>query len=328
MSFKIGNIKIDTKVSLAPMAGVSNPSYIKLCEDMGLKYAITELLSAEAIVRNNKKTFDMLKGIEKIKIPVAVQLFGSTPETIAKAAVKLLELYDIKIIDLNFGCPVPKVAVRAESGSGLLKNPKKIGQIVKAVVEAVDVPVTAKIRSGWDSEHINAVEVAKICEESGASAITVHARTRSQGYTGKADWNIIKEVKENVGIPVIGNGDVKDGESAKKMLLETGCDAVMIGRASLGNPWIFKDVTDYLDKGIINKKKTPLERIETCIKHLKYLSENEPTKVAVLEIRNHVAWYLKGLQGGAEIKNKIYSTKNIEEINKILYDYKESIEEE
>ena len=326
MSFKIGNIEINTKVSLAPMAGVTNPSYIKLCEEMGLGYAITELLSAEAIIRNNKKTFDMLKGIEKIKIPIAVQLFGSSPETMAKAAEKLLELYDIKIIDLNFGCPVPKVAVRAEAGSGLLKNPKKIGKIVKAVVDKVDVPVTAKIRSGWDSEHINAVEVAKICEENGASAITIHARTRNQGYSGKADLNVIKEVKENVKIPVIGNGDVKDGESAKKMLTETGCDAVMIGRASLGNPWIFKEVEDYLEKNIIDEKPSNLDKIDTCIKHLKYLSENEPTKVAVLEIRNHVAWYLKGLTGSSEIKNKIYSTKNIDEINKILYDYRESIE--
>ncbi len=328
MSFKIGNIEIVKKTVLAPMAGISNPSYMKICEELGVGYAITELLSSEAIVRNNKKTFEMLKGIDKLKIPVAVQLFGSNPETMANAAKRIVKDFKVKIIDLNFGCPVPKVALRSEAGSGLLKNPEKIGKIVSAVVKAVSVPVTVKIRSGWDLNNINAVEVSKICEKEGASLISLHARTRSQGYSGNADWSIIKKVKESVSIPVIGNGDVKDIYSAKKMLDETGCDAVMVGRAALGNPWIFKEINSYIESGKIEDKPNELDKINMCIKHFGYLVENEPSKVAVLEIRNHIAWYLKGIKGSSDIKNKIYQTKNIDEINKILYDYKGNIEEE
>jgi len=235
MKWKIGNITIKNQVVLAPMAGVSNPSYMKICEEMGLGYAITELISSEAIVRNNKKTFEMLNGIEELKIPVAVQLFGGNPKVMAEAAKIIVEKYNIKIIDINMGCPVPKVAVRSQAGSGLLKDLDRIYEIVSTVSSSVDAFVTVKIRSGWDSNNINAIEVAKIIEKAGANAITVHPRTKSQGYSGTADWNIIKEVKQNVTIPVIGNGDIKSPELAKKMLEETGCDAIMIGRALLGN---------------------------------------------------------------------------------------------
>ena len=207
MSFKIGNLKIKNNLVLAPMAGISNPTYIKICESMGAGYAITEIISAEAIVRGNKKTLDMLEGIDKIKIPVAIQIFGSNPTTMKEAAKILVNNYHAKIIDINMGCPVPKVAIKSEAGSALLKDVNKIRKIVREVVNAVNVPVTVKIRSGWDNNHINAIEVAKIIEESGASAITIHARTRSQGYSGIADWKIIKDVVNATGLtrPSISN---------------------------------------------------------------------------------------------------------------------------
>ncbi len=328
MKFKIGNITIKNQVVLAPMAGISNPAYIKICEEMGCGYAITELISAEAIIRNNQKTFDMLKGIERLNIPVAVQLFGGNANTMARAAQIITNMYPIKIIDINMGCPVPKVALRSQAGSALLKNPDKVREIVKAVVDAVTIPVTVKIRSGWDQNSINATEIAKICEKAGASAICVHARTRSQGYSGKADWNIIKEVKEAVSIPVIGNGDIKDIYSAKKMLEEVNCDAVMIGRSALGNPWIIRDVVNYLDKGNLPKTVSASEKIDMCIKHFNYLLAIKNEKVAILEMRNHIAWYLKGLPKANEIKNKIYLIHKISDIINILKMYKRFLEGE
>lgn len=291
----------------------------------GLIYA--EMVSDKAIFYNNQKTLDMLYMTEEER-PISQQIFGSDKESFAVAAKYIYENMHPDIIDINMGCPVPKVALSAQAGSALLKNPEKIREIVETVVKTVPIPVTVKIRSGWDMEHINAVEVAKVCEEAGASAICVHARTRSQGYSGKADWNVIKQVKESVSIPVIGNGDIVDIFSAKKMLDETGCDAIMIGRAALGNPWIFKQVNEYIENNKVIELPTPLERVEMCIKHFKYLEDIKVSKVAVLEIRNHVAWYLKGIKGSNEIKNKIYMTKDIEEIKKILYDYKCEIEED
>ena len=196
--WKIGNVEIKTKAVMAPMAGISNPSYMKIIEDMGCDLAFTELISSEAIIRNNKKTLDMLNGIDDLKMKVGVQIFGSNPEVMAKAAKILCELHKIDIIDINMGCPVPKVALHSDAGSGLLKNPTKVKEIVEAVTKAVNIPVTVKIRSGWDSDSINAIEIAKIIEEAGASAITIHPRTRAQGYSGKADWSIIKKVKEKL----------------------------------------------------------------------------------------------------------------------------------
>ncbi len=323
----IGNVYIDGKTVLAPMAGISNPSYMKICEEMGVGYAVTELLSTESIVRGNKKTFDMLNGINNLKIPVGVQIFGSDPKTIAKAAKILTDLYQIKLIDINMGCPVPKVAVRAQAGAALLKNPLKIKEIVEAVVSAVSVPVTVKIRSGWDQNSINAVEVARICEEAGASAICIHPRTRSQGYSGKADWSIIKKVKESVKIPVIGNGDITDIYKAKQMLDETGCDLIMIGRGVLGNPWLIKEINAYLKDGTIIPKPTPIEKVDMCLKHLDYLSKIKDEKVACLEIRNHIAWYLKGIKNSNQVKEKVYQTKKLCDIIKVLNDFKEELNE-
>lgn len=325
--WKIGNVEIKNRVVLAPMAGVCNSAFRRIVKEMGCGLIYAEMVSDKAIFYNNQKTLDMLYMTEEER-PIAQQVFGSDKESFVAAAKYIYENMKPDIIDINMGCPVPKVALRAQAGSALLKNPEKIREIVNAVVEAVPIPITVKIRSGWDQNNINAVEVAKICESAGASAICVHGRTRSQGYSGHADWNIIKKVKENVSIPVIGNGDIIDIYSAKKMLDETGCDAIMIGRASLGNPWLFRQINGYIEEGIIIGEPTPLEKVDMCIKHLSYLEEIKVSKVAVLEIRNHVAWYLKGLKGSNEIKNKIYMTKDIEEIKKILEEYRVFIKEE
>ena len=317
MGFKIGNIEIDNNVALAPMAGISNPAYMKICEEMKVGFAITELISAEAIVRGNEKTFNMLNGIEKIKMPVAIQIFGSNQEVMAKAAKIINKKYPEKIIDINMGCPVPKVAVKAHSGSSLLKDPEKVEKIVKKVVESVNVPVTVKIRSGWDNNSVNAIEIAKIIENAGASAITVHGRTRSQGYSGKVDLDIIKKVKENVNIPVIGNGDIKTVEDAKYMIDYTGCDGVMIGRAALGNPWILENTVRYLNGNNI-KEVSIEEKKKMMKKHFKYLLNNKKERNAILEMRTIAAYYLKGVPGSVEIKKQIFKINTKEELFEII----------
>lgn len=326
MRWKIDDIEIKNRMALAPMAGISNAAYIKICEELGLGYAVTELISAEAIVRNNNKTLDMLKGIDELKIPVGVQIFGGSVESMKKAALILDEKFNIKFIDINMGCPVPKVALRSQAGAALLKNPEKIYEMVKAIVDSVTCPVTVKIRSGWDANTINAVEVAKVCEKAGASAICVHGRTRSQGYSGKADLDVIKAVKEAVAIPVIGNGDVKDGKSAQNMLDYTGVDAVMIGRASYGNPWIFKEINEYLNGNFDSVKVTYQDRIEMCKKHMNYLKKIKAEKLVVLEMRSHIAAYLKAMPKANEIKNSIYQKNNINGIMQVLNDYSKSLE--
>src|SRR5574344_2854111 len=286
MSFYIGNVKIKNQIVLAPMAGISNTSYRKIIKKMGAGLIYCEMVSDKAICFGNDKTLDLLK-MSAEERPIAQQIFGSDVNSFVLAAKKVYENQHPDIIDINMGCPVPKVAIKNQAGSALLKNPEKIKEIVEAVVKAVHTPVTVKIRSGWDENSINAVLVAKVIEEAGASAITIHARTRSQGYSGKANWNLIKEVKESVKIPVIGNGDVLSCYDANRMLDETGCDAVMIGRGVLGNPWLIKECVEYLENGKIPEKVSAKDKIKMLKRHYQLLLESTDEKQAILEIRMH-----------------------------------------
>ena len=322
--FKIGDVEVKNQVVLAPMAGVCNSAFRRIIKEMGCGLLYAEMVSDKAIVYDNEKTKNMLYMTEEER-PIAQQIFGSDKDSFVKAAKIIEESMNPDSIDINMGCPVPKVAVKSQAGSALLKNPDKIYEIVKTVKEAVNVPVTVKIRSGWDSKSINAVEVAKICEKAGANAITVHARTRSQGYSGKADWNIIKKVKESVNIPVIGNGDILSALDAKRMLDETGCDAIMIGRGTLGNPYLIKQVVTYLEKGKLLPEQNPIDKMKKCLKHFDYLLKIKPEKVAVLEMRTHGAWYLKGLKDSVSVKNKLYQIKTKEEFTNTIQEYMETL---
>ena len=324
--FKIGNVEIKNNVVLAPMAGVCNSAFRRIIKEQGCGLLYAEMVSDKALIYNNEKTNEMLLMTEEER-PITQQIFGSDKEDFVEAAKIVVDKMKPDIIDINMGCPVPKVAVKSQAGSGLLKNPKKVYDIVKAVVETVDIPVTVKIRSGWDNNSINAVEIAKMCEKAGASAIAVHPRTRSQGYAGKANWDIIKEVKKNVNIPVIGNGDITNIYEAKKMLDETGCDAIMIGRGTLGNPFIIKQIITYLEEGIILENQTPVEKMELCLRHFNYLLEIKNEKVAVLQMRTHAAWYLKGLPNGVGIKKELYKIETKKEFLELINNYIKQLKE-
>lgn len=322
--FKIGSIEIDNNVVLAPMAGVCNSAFRRIIKEMGCGLLYAEMVSDKALVYNNERTKEMLYMTEEER-PIAQQIFGSDKDSFVEAAKMVLKEMSPDIIDINMGCPVPKVAVKAQAGAALLKDPKKVYDIVKSVVEAVNVPVTVKIRSGWDKNSINAVDIAKVCEKAGASAVTVHPRTRSQGYQGHSDWSIIKKVKESVKIPVIGNGDIVSAEDAKKMLDQTGCDAVMIGRGVLGNPFLIKQVLIYLKTGKLIPNQSPKEKIETCLKHFNYLLQIKPEKIAVLEMRTHGAWYLKGLPNAVTIKKRLYEITTKEDFINVMEEYMENL---
>lgn len=317
---KIGNVELNGQVILAPMAGVCNSAFRKIAKEMGCSLVCAEMVSDKGMIYNSKKTEAMLY-FEEVERPISQQIFGSDKETFVEAAKRVYEIMHPDIIDINMGCPVPKVAIKSQAGSALLKNPELIREIVTAVVNSVPVPVTVKIRSGWDFNSINAVEVAKICESAGAAAITVHPRTRSQLYSGKADLDIIKQVKEAVKIPVIGNGDIKDIESAKHMLEYTKCDAIMIGRGALGNPWLIKEIDTYLKTGKRLEKPTYEERIKMCLMHLDYLLKIKSEHISVLEMRNHISWYIKGIPNYKEVQNQCFKAKTKEEITEILDNY-------
>ena len=318
--FKIGNIEIKNNVVLAPMAGISNSAYRTIIKEMGCGLIYAEMVSDKAITYGSKKTIDMLY-MTDFERPISQQIFGSDKESFVTSAKYIYENMKPDIIDINMGCPVPKVAVRAQAGSALLKNPDKVYEIVKAVKEAVPCPVTVKIRSGWDENSINAVEIAKVIEKAGADAIAVHPRTRAQGYSGKANWNIIKEVKENVNIPVIGNGDILTCYDAKRMLDETGCDAIMIGRGVLGNPWLIKECIEYLEDKKEPKEVSVEEKINMIKYHIELLRKTKCDKLALLEIRSHASWYLKGIKNSSKLRTDICKAKNIEELLNLIEEF-------
>lgn len=312
---RIGNVTLDNNLILAPMAGVTDLPFRLLCKEQGAGLLCMEMVSAKAIYYNNKNT-EALMEIDKRELPVSLQLFGSDPDIMSEMAKKIEEK-PFAILDINMGCPVPKVAGNGE-GSALMKDPKLVREIVSKVVRAIEKPVTVKIRKGFDEEHVNAVEIAKIIEDCGAAAVAVHGRTREQYYSGKADWDIIRQVKEAVSIPVIGNGDVTGPESAKKMLEETGVDGIMIGRGARGNPWIFHQINEYFKTGIIPEKSSLEEVREMMLRHAKMQLECKGEYTGIREMRKHVAWYTAGYPNSAKLRAKVNEVETFEELTELL----------
>ena len=313
----IGNVTLDSNVILAPMAGVTDLPFRLLCKEQGAGLMCMEMVSAKAIFYNNKNTEELME-IHPDELPVSLQLFGSDPDIISEMA-KRIEEKPFAILDINMGCPVPKV-VNNHEGSALMKNPKLVEEIVTKTVKAINKPVTIKIRRGFDEEHVNAVEIAKIAEASGAAAVAVHGRTREQYYAGKADWEIIRQVKEAVSIPVIGNGDVVDGESAAAMIEQTGCDGVMIGRACRGNPWIFKQVNTYLQTGTKLGKPSMEEVRETILRHAALQLKYKGEYIGIREMRKHVAWYTAGYPHSARLRQMVNLIETFEDLEKAIYE--------
>jgi nifR3 family TIM-barrel protein len=323
---KIGDIEMKNRVVLAPMAGVCNPAFRLIAKEFGTGLVCAEMVSDKAILHGNKRTMEMLFVDEREK-PLSLQIFGGDRESLVEAAKVVDKQTNADIIDINMGCPVPKVT-KCDAGARWLLDPGKIYEMVSAVVDAVDKPVTVKMRIGWDDEHVYAVENARAVERAGGSAVSVHGRTREQQYTGTANWDIIKEVKGAVNIPVIGNGDVFSPEDAKRMLETTGVDGVMIGRGALGNPWMLYRTIQYLESGKLPGEPTPREKMKVAILHLDRLIAIRNEAVAVREMRKHLAWYLKGLPGGARVKDVIMEETGRDRLVAILDQYISSLEEE
>ena len=313
---RIGNVELKNNIILAPMAGLTDLPFRRICEIYKPGLVVTEMVSSKALQYNDEKTKKLLNMEDEVR-PISAQIFGSDIEAMRYAASYVSKIADI--VDINMGCPAPKV-VKNGDGSRLLLDLKKVREITKAVVEASEVPVTVKIRKGWDNEHIVALEVAQIIEEAGAKAITVHGRTRSEFYTGVADWDIIKKVKENVKIPVIGNGDIKTPEDAKKIIEYTKCDGIMIGRATLGNPWLIEQIKDYLENGTI-REITNEERIEIIFKHIDLEVKEKGENVGIKEMRKHICYYLKGLPMASEVRNKVNQLETKKEVKTTLTEY-------
>ena len=312
---KIGNVVLENSYVLGPMAGVTDLPFRLLCKEQGAGLICMEMVSAKGILYNNKNTESLLQ-IHPDETPVSLQLFGSDPKIVSEMA-KRIEERPFTFLDINMGCPVPKVVKNGE-GSALMKNPRLVYDLVSAVVKAIEKPVTVKIRKGFDDEHVNAVEIAKIIEEAGASAVAVHGRTREQYYSGKADWEIIRQVKEAVHIPVIGNGDVTSGEQAEAMRKQTGCDGIMIARAAEGNPWIFSELITYEKDGTVPERPSVDEISETRLKHARLQREYKGEYKGIREMRKHVAWYTKGLHGSARLREQINAVQTYQELEKIL----------
>lgn len=311
---KIGNVNIDGYAALAPMAGVADRAFRQLCMDFGACYCVSEMVSAKGISYNSAKSAQLME-LSESEHPCAVQIFGNEPSTMADAAKFALK-YKPEIIDINMGCPAPKISGNG-AGAALMKDPALCGEIVKAVVKAVDVPVTVKIRKGFDDDNINAVEVAAICEQNGASAVTVHGRTRAQYYSGVVDLNIIKAVKDALSIPVIGNGDICCGEDVERMLDYTGCDLVMVGRGALGNPWVFQNINAYFNG---DKQYTPTfdEKMQVMKKHIESLVENKGEYIGMREARAHIPHYLKGFNGAAKMRNYACKVSTLKDLYALI----------
>lgn len=316
---KIGNVEINGNVFLAPMAGTTDIVFRKICKECGASFVYSEMVSAKGLYYKDKKTAELME-TDKSERPCAIQIFGSDPQIIAEIIPKVIEISDPEIIDINMGCPTPKI-VNNGDGSALLKKPKLIGEIMKSASLASPVPVTAKIRKGWDENSINAVEIAKILEDNGASAIAVHGRTRAQFYSGYADYKIIRDVKSAVKIPVIGNGDIFTPFDAKRMIDETNVDAVMVGRGAQGNPFLFRQINEYLKTGEIKSIPTPNERITLALEHTKALVAFHGEHRGICESRKHIAWYIKGLPHASALKTKIFTLIRFDDVVSELNEY-------
>lgn len=323
MNFRIGNVKLDGNIVLGPMAGVTDLPFRMLCKEQGADLVYTEMVSAKGIQFNNKNTENLLY-INEEERPAALQLFGSDPDILSETA-KRIEERNFDILDINMGCPVHKVVNNGE-GSALMKNPKLIGEIVRKVSSAIKKPVTVKIRKGFSEDNINTIEVAKIAEENGAAAVAVHARTREQYYSGKADWSIIRAVKEAVSIPVIGSGDVFSPEDAKQMIEQTNCDAIMLARGTRGNPWLFAQIKAYLEKGVLIPKPAFQEVKEMILRHAALSVDYKGLYTGIREMRKHVAWYTTGYPGSAKLRNRVNEINSMEDLEQLLEEYQNFIE--
>lgn len=312
----IKNVEFNSIAFLAPMAGMADMAFRELCADYGAGYTVTEMVSSKGLTMGDKKSA-MLLTLGERERKAGAQIFGDNPEIMAEAAVKCLE-FKPDIIDINMGCPAPKVAMNG-GGASLMKNPRLAGEIVKAVSQAVDIPVTVKIRKGWDDNSVNAIELAEILEKNGAAAIAVHGRTRMQMYSGTVDYDIIRKVKEAVSIPVIGNGDITDVQSAAIMLEKTGCDAIMIGRGALGNPWIFQQINAYLNECRVIPEPSLTEKMTVMLAHIKKIIEYKGEYTGIREARHHAGYYTKGLRGGAKFRAEMGSLESFEQLEEITY---------
>lgn len=315
---KIGNVTLENNLILAPMAGVTDLPFRLLCRRQGAGLLCMEMVSAKAIYYKNKNT-ELLMEIHPEEHPVSLQLFGSDPDILAAMAAQIEER-PFEILDFNMGCPVPKV-VNNREGSALMKDPKLVEEILTKLVKAVKKPVTVKIRKGFDEEHVNAVEIAKIAESCGVAAVAVHGRTRQQYYSGKADWDIIRQVKEAVSIPVIGNGDVVDAASAEALVEQTGCDGIMIGRGAEGNPWIFKQILHYRETGETLAKPTQHEVKEMMLRHARMQVEYKGGAIGIREMRKHVAWYTAGFPHSAKLRAAINQVESLQELEQMLNEW-------
>lgn len=316
-TFSIGNVEIPGILALGPMAGVTDTVYRSLCKEQGCSLLYSEMVSAKAILYKNKNTIPLMKA-EETEHPLALQLFGSDPEIMAEIASEVEDGYDI--IDINMGCPVPKIVNNGE-GSALMKNPKLAGDIVNAMSKKCKKPITVKIRAGFTNDDLNAPELAKILEANGACAIAVHGRTREQYYSGKADWSVIRAVKNAINIPVIGNGDITDPQSAKAMLSETGCDAIMIGRAARGNPWIFKQIKEYFETGIIPCHPSPEEITDMILRHTRMLIDFKGEYIGIREMRTHICFYVSGMPHANDIRRSINTIESYDELETLLREH-------